>query len=553
MQIAAAVQPAAPLAFSVTPAPIGHLLDEACRDFADRPALDFLGRGYTWREVARQVDTAASGLQGIGVGKGVSVGLCLPNTPYSVIMYFAVLKAGGTVVNFNPLYTERELASQVADSATRIMVTLDIAMIHDKIAKLADQGRFDHIVVCSMTAALPMIKGWLFRAFKSKTLAVVPNRSPYLPFARLIGGHARPNPVEIDPDRDIAVLQYTGGTTGIPKAAMLTHANISANIQQVLAANPMLGRGSERIICVLPLFHVFAMTAVMNLGVAIGAELILLPRLDVKQLMATIKRKRPTMLPGVPTLFAAICNAAAGQDFSFIRFCMSGGAPMSLEGMERFRKLSGCSILEGYGLSETSPIVTTTPPDHVKIGAVGRALPDTIVEIRDPEPPHGILPQGARGEICVRGPQVMRGYFNRPDETAKTFVEGALRTGDIGYLDEDGYLFIVDRIKDLILCGGYNVYPRVIEEAAYQHPAVQDAIAIGIPDAYRGQAPKLFVTLRAGATASEAEILEFLNTHLNRIEIPKAVEIRDTLPKTMVGKLSKKELVAEEAAKATQR
>jgi long-chain acyl-CoA synthetase len=537
--------------FAAKPATIGSLLDEAAEQFANRPAIDFLGHGYSWGTIARLADRAAAGLQALGVGKGVAVGLCLPNTPYSVILYFAILKAGGTVVNFNPLYTERELAAQIKDSGTRIMATLDVAVIHDKIAKLTGQGLLDHVIVCSMTAALPFVKGLLFRAFKSKNLATIPAGKHYVRFDRLIAGAAKPAPVVIDPLQDIAVLQYTGGTTGVPKAAMLTHANITANIQQVLVTTPTIGRGTERIIGILPLFHVFAMTAVMNLGVAIGAELILMPRLDMKLLMATIARKRPTMLPGVPTLYTAICNAAgAGKDLSFITFCMSGGAPMSLEGMERFQQLSRCPILEGYGLSETSPIVTTTPPDRVKIGSVGRALPGTAVEIRDRDHPQTILATGERGEICVRGPQVMQGYFNRPDETAKTFIDGALRTGDIGYLDADGYLFIVDRIKDLILCGGYNVYPRIIEEAAYQHPAVQDAIAIGIPDAYRGQAPKLFVTLRPGAVATESEILGFLKDHLNKIEIPKAVEIRESLPKTMVGKLSKKELVAEEAAKA---
>jgi long-chain acyl-CoA synthetase len=536
--------------FVAVPTPLIDLLDDAARRFAGRPAIDFLGRGQTWGTVADLADRAAAGLQALGVGKGVCVGLCLPNTPYSVILYFAILKAGGTVVNFNPLYTERELAGQIKDSGTRIMVTLDIAMIQAKIGRLVDQGLLDRVIVCSMVAALPLLKALLFRAFKSRDLADVPDGEVYLRFDRLIAGAAKPKPVAIDPVKDIAVLQYTGGTTGTPKAAMLTHANITANIQQVLAAYPAIGRGTERIVGILPLFHVFAMTGVMNLGVAIGAELILMPRLDMKLLMATIARKRPTMLPGVPTLYTAICNAAgAGMDLSFIHFCMSGGAPMSLEGMERFQLLSRCPILEGYGLSETSPIVTTTPPDRVKIGSVGRALPGTIVEIRDPDHPEVVLAQGARGEICVRGPQVMRGYYHRPAETAASFVDGALRTGDIGYLDEDGYLFIVDRIKDLILCGGFNVYPRVIEEAAYQHAAVQDAVAIGIPDAYRGQVPKLFVTLRPGTAATEAEILEFLNAHLNRIEIPKTVEIRESLPKTMVGKLSKKELVAEETAK----
>jgi long-chain acyl-CoA synthetase len=294
------------------------------------------------------------------------------------------------------------------------------------------------------------------------------------------------------------------------------------------------------------------MTAVMNLGIAIGAELVLLPRMDLKQLMATIMKRKPTVLPGVPTLYTAVSAAAeaAHSSLSFIKFCVSGGAPIAAEVADRFERISGCELLEGYGLSETSPVVTATPPGGIRRGSVGIALPGTSLEIRDPERPEHLLPQGEKGEICIRGPQVMRGYYNRPEETAATFTDGALRTGDIGYLDPDGYLFIVDRIKDLILAGGYNVYPRVIEEAAYQHPAVAEAIAIGIPDKYRGQAPKLFVTLHAGATATPDELKAFLAEHLNKIELPKAVEIRDTLPKTMVGKLSKKELVAEEAAKA---
>ncbi|MGC9270024.1 long-chain-fatty-acid--CoA ligase [Acidiphilium sp.] len=537
-------------AFQAVPVALATLLDETALRFADRPAIDFLGRGQSWGEIGALADRAAAGLQKIGVVKGTKVGICLPNTPYSVIMFFAILKAGGIVVNFNPLYTERELAAQVRDSGTEIMVTLDVALIQDKIAGLVADGLFKRVIVCSMVAALPPVKGLLLRLFKSKELASVPDGAPYLRFATLIAGAAKPAPVSIDAKQDVAVLQYTGGTTGIPKGAMLSHANITANIQQILTANPTIGRGSERIMGILPLFHVFAMTGVMVAGVAIGAELILMPRLDIKLLMASIERKRPSMMPGVPTLYSAICNAAGkGMDLSFITFCMSGGAPISVEVAERFQRLSHCPILEGYGLSETSPIVTATPPDRIKPGSVGVALPGTIVEIRDREHPETILPQGARGEICVRGPQVMQGYYNRPEETAQSFIDGAFRTGDVGYLDEDGYLFIVDRIKDLILCGGYNVYPRVIEEAAYQHPAVQDAIAIGIPDDYRGQAPKLFVTLRPGAQASEAQILAFLKDNLNKIEMPKSVEIRSALPKTMVGKLSKKELVEEEASR----
>ena len=536
--------------FKPIPRAAGTVLEEAARRFGDRPAVDFLGRGWNWREMNALADQAAAGLQQRGVVKGTRVGLCLPNTHYFIVMYYAILKVGGTVVNFNPLYTERELAAQAQSAGTRIMVSLDVPMIHDKIAGLVAQKLLDQVIVCSMAEALPTLKSIAFRLFKSAERSAIPATAPYVRFSALIKGMKAPTPVTIDPLNDVAALQFTGGTTGIPKAAMLTHGNITANVQQVLAGSPPLDEGGERIMGILPFFHVFAMTAVMNLGIAIGAELVLMPRLDVKMLMAAIDRKRPTIMPGVPTLFTAVStHAGTGMDLSYIKFCISGGAAIASEAAERFERLSKCAILEGYGLSEASPVVTATPPDLVKRNSVGMALPGTIVEIRDPEHPERLMPQGEKGEICVRGPQVMKGYLDRPDETAKVFIDGALRTGDIGYLDPDGYLFIVDRIKDLILCSGYNVYPRVIEEAAYQHPAVQDAIAIGIPDAYRGQAPKLFVTLRPGATATETDILEFLKEHLNKIEIPKAIEIRDTLPKTLVGKLSKKELVEEEAAK----
>jgi len=533
--------------FIATSAPAFAWLDDAVRQFGPRPVLDFLGRRMTYAELGRQVNVAAAGLQALGVAKGVNVGLCLPNCPYSIILYFAVLKAGGTVVNYNPLYTLREIEAQVKLTRTTIMVTLDLALIQDKIGPLA--SLFRHVIVCSMAAVLPPLKALAFRLIKRKELARIPVGAPYVTFAQLIAGAPMPQPVSIDVAHDIAVLQFTGGTTGTPKAAMLTHANLSANIQQIRLAFPPVAAGQERILAVLPFFHVFAMTAVMNLGISYGLEILLLPRLDLKILMQTIVKRRPTILPGVPTLFTAICNAAQSggiTDFSFLKFCVSGGAPLSAEVLDRFERLTGCAILEGYGLSETSPAVCFNRADHIKRGSVGPAMPGTTIEIRDPANPEILLPQGVRGEICVRGPQVMLGYFEKPEETAAVMTAGALRTGDIGYLDEDGCLFIVDRIKDLIICGGYNVYPRVIEEAAYQHQAVQDAIAIGIYDKYRGQCPKLFVTLRPGHDAAPEEILAFLAKHLNKIEIPKSVEIRDSLPKTMVGKLSKKELIEEE-------
>jgi long-chain acyl-CoA synthetase len=542
--------PPAPV-FKVINTPAYTMLDEAVRRFGQRPAIDFLDRRWTYAELGEAVNRAAAGLQKLGVTKGVNVGLCLPNCPYFVIMYYAILKAGGTVVNFNPLYTAYEIQAQARGTDVSIMVSMDLALIQDKIGPLAAEGLFKRVIVCRMANALTPLKSMLFRLFKGKDLAKIPDNAPYIEFARLVGGGAQPAGVAIDPARDIAVLQFTGGTTGTPKAAMLTHANITANVQQVLAVMPEIIAGEERFLGVLPFFHVFAMTGIMNLGLSIGGELLLLPRLDLKLLMRTIYRRRPTVMPGVPTLFTAISNAAeaAGKtDLRFIKFCISGGAPLAAEVLDRFERISHCQILEGYGLSETSPVVCCNLLGAAKRGSVGPALPGTTIEIRDPANPSTLLAQGERGEICVRGPQVMQGYYRQPAETALAFTDGALRTGDIGYLDEDGYLFIVDRIKDLIICGGYNVYPRTIEEAAYRHPAVQDAIAIGIPDKYRGQAPKLFVTLRTGEHATGPEILSFLAERLNKIELPKTVEIRDSLPKTLVGKLSKKELVAEEIA-----
>jgi long-chain acyl-CoA synthetase len=536
-------------------APAFTLLDTAVRHFSANVALDFLGRRYSYAELGRLTNRAAAGLQKLGVAKGVKVGLCLPNCPYFVIMYYAILKAGGTVVNFNPLYTEEEIATQARETETSLIVSLDVAAIHGKIARLAARGQFSRVIVCSMIAALPLVKGQLFRLLKRQELANVPQNAAYTTFETLITGTDPLVPVHIDPGHDIAVLQSTGGTTGIPKAAMLTHTNILANVRQAQAAMGGLREGQERILAALPFFHVFAMTAVMNFGLASGAELLLLPRLDMKLLMQTLRRRRPTLLPGVPTLFTALCNAIeTGQpgDLNSVKFGISGGAPIAGETIDRFERLAQRPILEGYGLSEASPVVSFNRAGASRRGSVGQAVAGTVIEIRNPDQPDEILPQGARGEICVRGPQVMRGYYKRPADTAEVFVDGALRTGDIGYLDADGYLFIVDRIKDLILCGGYNVYPRVIEEAAYQHPAVQDAVAIGVPDDYRGQSPKLFVTLRPGTSATAPEILAFLQQHLNKIECPKTVEIRESLPKTLVGKLSKKELVAEERKRAAE-
>ena len=536
---------------AIPPRLLTDLLDKALADYPQRTAIDFLGRCWSYEEVGDMVRRAARGLQDMGLKPGDRFGLCLPNTPYFVILYFAVLRAGGIIVNFNPLYTEHELEHQIRDSGTRMMAVPDVKMIHDKVQAVAGAAGLDKIILCAMADILPPLQAWGFTLIKRKDHAVVRDEALHVRFRALTARDAKPDPVAIQPD-DVAVLQYTGGTTGVPKGAMLTHANLTANSAQMLIHVGGLRPMQERTLGVLPMFHVFALTAVLNFSVEIGAEMVLLPRFEMDQVLKTIRRKPPTQFFGVPTIYVAMNSLPDEKipDLSAVRACISGGAPLPLDVRELFEQRTGARVVEGYGLSETSPIIACNPIDGlIKDNSCGPRFPGTILEIRSPENPAQLLPQGERGEVCARGPQVMKGYWNKPEETAAVFIDGAIRTGDIGYLDEDGYLFLVDRIKDVILCGGYNVYPRVIEDAAYNHPGVKEAIAIGIDDPYRGQSPKLFLAPREGFTLSVEEMKTFLKDRISKIEMPQEIEIRDSLPKTLIGKLSKKELVEEEKQK----
>jgi long-chain acyl-CoA synthetase len=533
------------------PMRLDALFDAAAARFPDRPALDFLGRKFSYREVADLVARAAAGLQQADVGKGSRVGLFLPNCPYFPVLFYAALKAGATVVSVNPLYAEPEVRALIADAGIEIMATLDLEALYRPLSRMLEETPLRRIVVCSMADALPFPKRELFRLLKRKTLAAWPKDPRHLDFADLVANDGRPRDVAIDPVRDVAVLQYTGGTTGTPKAAMLTHQNLAANTRQCLAWFCDTEPGAERVLAVLPFFHVFAMTTAMNYGFAAGAEIVMLPRFELKTLLKAIQATRPTIFAGVPTIFTAINNAAAVKryDLSSIKCCISGGAPLPVEVKAAFEKLTGCVLVEGYGLSEASPVAVCNPfGGENRAGSIGLPLPGTTVEIVSLDDGDSVLPVGERGEICIRGPQVMAGYWNRPEETAQALRGGRLHTGDVGYVDTAGYVYLVDRVKDLILCSGYNVYPRNIEEAVYRHPEVAECCAIGVPDPYRGETVKLFVVRRPGATLTEKTLCDFLKGELSPIELPKLVEFRDALPKTAIGKISRKLLAAEETS-----
>jgi long-chain acyl-CoA synthetase len=534
---------------------IPTMLDRAVKEYGEKPCTNFLGKRLTYREIGALVDRATAGLKRIGVTKGMKVGLFLPNCPTFIVYYFAILKAGGVVVNYNPLYSPEELTFQIKDSETRVMVTLDLAALFGKLEKLVEAGTLEHIVVASFPALLPSTKSVLFRLLKSKDLAH-PARSAIAGKITmesiLMDNDGRYHPVAINP-QDIAVLQYTGGTTGTPKGAALSHANLTINVQQVRAWTAGgLKPGQERIIGILPFFHVFAMTGVMNLSVAMASEIVMLPRFVLDDTLKLIASTKPTMMPGVPTVFNAMLNHPKIKtfDLSSLKFCLSGGAPLPLEVKRGFEALTGCRLVEAYGLSETSPGATFNPFEGpVKEGSIGQPIPGTIVAIRAPEDGSD-MPLGQEGEICIKGPQVMGGYWNKPEETANVFRDGFFRSGDIGKMDSEGFTFITDRIKDMIICSGFKVFPRHVEDKIYQHPAVEEVSVIGIADAYRGEAPKAFIKLKAGHTATAADILKHLEPKLSKIEMPSQIEFRDALPKTMIGKLSKKELKQEEAEKS---
>lgn len=533
------------------------VLEETARKYPDHTALIFNNAKITFREYNEAVDRFAAALQGLGVKKGDRVAVHLLNCPQFPIAYYAVLRIGGIVVPCNPVYTAREMRHQLKDSGAEVIVTL--SMMYPIIKQIRAETKLRHVIVANIKTYLPPLLRILFTLFKEKKgghrVDISGDANTYWFTDVLAKGPARPQPVELSWD-DTAVLMYTGGTTGISKGAELTHQNILVNAQQCKVWISA-GEAEDISLTALPLYHSFAMTTCMNMDTLIGAAMLLIPNpRDLEDVLKNITKHKPTFYPGVPAMYVAINNYPdlSKYDVGSIKACVSGAAGLPVEVQKRFQELTGAKLVEGYGLSEATPVTHANPIyGENRVGTIGVPWPDTEVKIVDVETGEQVLGAGQAGELCIHGPQVMKGYWNMPEETANTLREGWLYTGDIAVMDEDGYFKIVDRKKDMILgAGGFNVYPREIEDVLYEHPKVLEVAAAGIPVAGKGERVKVYVVLKEGETATEEEIIAFCRENLAPYKVPKFVEFRTDLPKTMVGKILRRVLVEEDKKKMGQ-
>ncbi|MBI4305193.1 MAG: long-chain fatty acid--CoA ligase [Chloroflexi bacterium] len=529
--------------------PLYRFLEDAARRSPRNTALIFFGQRTSYADLFDEAKRVAAGLTSLGMARGDRVAMMLPNCPQAVAAYYGTLWAGGIAVMLNPLYTARELKLQLQDSGARFLIVLDL--LATKALEGVDRTPVEHVIVTGIRERLPWLLGMLY-PLKLKlrgSSTRVPRHGKVIPYSQLLSAGALESPVSVDPRADVALLQYTGGTTGLPRAAMLTHFNLVANCIQLDAWLPALPEDLT-VAGVLPFFHVYGMTTVMNFGVMKGARIILLPRFSIRDVLISIEKYRPQIFPGVPAMYAALNNyPEVGKfDLSSIRWCVSGAAPLAAQVKQTFEKLTGGRLVEGYGLTEASPVTHSNPLDGVqKTGSIGLPLPDTeyrIVDLKTGEP----VATGEAGELIVRGPQVMQGYWNRPEETARTLRDGWLHTGDVARVDPEGYVYIVDRIKEMIIVSGYNVYPREVEEVLYQHPAVREAAVIGVPDAIKGEAVKAFVVLKDAVQCSADEIAEWSKRQLAPYKVPKQVEFVTELPKSLIGKVLRRVLVERDRA-----
>jgi len=553
-------------------------LRRSVQNFPDKAALIFQGYVVTYKELQDMVDRFAACLKSFGIQKGDSVAILLPNTIQCVVSYYATIKLGGIVVMNNPLYADPELEHQFNDSGAKVLITLDL--MANRMIDLRPKTNITQIVYTSLADYMPFAKSLILRTVgKTRTIS---NCFPDMSFMNnipVLGGMKRTlselqqltADVKTAPDvynwkellsnfepdnsrvqlnfEDVVMYQYTGGTTGVSKGVMLTHGNMSKQLQQAAIWFPSLEDGKEVVLGALPFFHVFGLTTIMNFAIYKGWTNILVPKPQADQLLDVIHNYKPTFTPLVPTMFINMLNHPdiKSTDMTSIKACFSGSAPLAVDIIHEFEKMTGAVIIEGFGMTESSPVTHMNPFDGIrKVGSVGIPVPETECRIVDLETGENDIPVGQPGELIVKGPQVMKGYKNRPDETEKTLRNGWLYTGDIATMDEDGYFYIVDRKKDMIISGGFNVYPRDIDEVIYEHPKVQEACSIGIPHSTRGEAVKVFIVLKDDETATENEIIDFCKTRLAKYKWPVEIEFRKELPKTNVGKILRKDLRKQE-------
>ncbi len=520
-----------------------EMLSRSARRFPDRAALIYLGKSISYARLERLVGRCANALKSLGIGPGDTVAMHLPNIPQMVIASYAAYRLGAVTAMNNPLYTERELAYQLLDSDARAIVTLDLLL--PRVLKVLEQTRLEQIIVCHINDYLPFPARQLFPYLKRTMFRRVEPHPQVISFLNLMR-HPEGEPLKNRPAwDDLAVLMYTGGTTGQSKGVMLTHANLSCNVQQLRAWVPDLVDGEDSTLAIFPFFHAAGFTGIQNLSIYTGNTDILVPRPEPGMIIDLIRRYRPTILPGVPTIYVGLLNDERFRrlDLSCIKGFLAGAAPLALDTIKELKDLTGGGIVNVYGLSEISPMGTATPwKGRDRPGSVGVPLPDTDLRIVDVETGEREMPAGEPGEILFRGPQVMQGYYRKPEETAAVLCDGWIKTGDIGYLDEDGFLTLVDRKKDLIVASGYNIYPQEIDAVLFEHPKILEACTIGVPDNYRGETVKAYVVRKPGVTLEAPEVIDFCRTHLAAYKVPTSVIFIDALPKSAVGKILRREL-----------
>jgi long-chain acyl-CoA synthetase len=533
---------------------LNGMFEKTVADHPDLPATIFFGRRFSWREIGELTARLAATLHGLGIGKGDRVAIILPNLPQYLAAHFAILRLGAIVVPNNPLYTDKELAFQLKDAGARVAIALNLLV--PRLERIWDQTDLEHCIVCKVNDYLPGVLKLLYpvKARLQGHKTRVPDNGRYSMFTdRMAAAEGAGVPAVAVHDTDLAMLLYTGGTTGRSKGAMLTHRNLYVNVVQVAFWLTDLKHGGEVIMAALPFFHSYGLTTCLHLSAYCASPTVLIPKFDVKQVLKSISEYKASIFPGVPTMYVAINTFPKVErfDLTSVRACISGAAPLPLEVQKTFEELTGGRLVEGYGLSEASPVCLATPVyGKRKIGFVGIPVPGTVAQVVDPEDkkPLGV---GEVGEMAIKGPQVMQGYWNMPEETKGQLDSGWLFTGDMTRMDEEGFFAIVDRKKDMIISGGYNIYPREVEEVLYEHPAVQECGVIAIPDAYKGEKVKAYVVLKEGVQATEEELIEFCKKGLANYKVPAAIAFAQELPKSLIGKILRKEIRSMEEEGAT--